>query len=88
MQRPKGVLSEVEGNKANFRSAKTNASTVAAKVYENEPPLHHSQKQTQTKPIPQRNTRYATRNTKIKPKRTQFQNRQNEDKYSKNKGLC
>jgi hypothetical protein len=37
-------------NKANFLNDKTNANTVAAKSYENKPPLPHSKKQTQFKP--------------------------------------
>jgi len=37
-------------NKPNFRSAKTNATPFAAKVYETTPPPPHSKKQTQSNP--------------------------------------
>jgi len=41
-------------NKANFRNDKTNATSCAAKDYENKPPLGDSKKQTQSNPIPRR----------------------------------
>jgi len=50
-------------NKANFLNDRTNANTFAAKVYETKPPPPDSKTQTQSKPIPQRNTRYAIRKT-------------------------
>jgi hypothetical protein len=75
-------------NKANSPNDKTTTTSYATQIYSNIPLYPTPKKQTQTKPILQRNTRYATRNTKTKPKRTQFQNGQNEDKYSNDKGLC
>jgi len=69
---PKAESSIIAQNKPNSLNDRTNANTVAAKVYENNSPLPNSQKQTQTKPIPQRDTLYATRNTKNKPNQTQF----------------
>jgi len=59
-------------NKPNSRSAKTTATSYATHIYSNIPLRAAPKKQTQTKPIPQRNTRYATRNTKNKPNETQF----------------
>ena len=43
-------------NKANFLNAKTNATVFVAKDYEKKPPLPNSKKQTQSNPIPQRDT--------------------------------
>jgi len=61
-------------NKPNSRSAKTNATFFAAKVYESKPPLATRRKRTQSNPT--------------EPNRTQFQNGQNEDKRGNGKGLC
>jgi hypothetical protein len=69
-------------NKPNFKMGNIDISTASTKSYANEQRTINNErysKQTQTKPIPQRNTpprplagRYATRNTKNKPKQTQF----------------
>jgi hypothetical protein len=58
-------------NKPNSPNDKTTATSYATQIYSSIPIHPTPKKQTQTKPIPQRNTRYATRNTKIKPNQTQ-----------------
>ena len=54
MQRPKGVLSEVEGNKPNFKMGNINISTARTKPYDNKQRTMNNKrhsKQTQSNPI-------------------------------------
>ena len=60
-------------NKANFKMGKMTISTVTTKCYANEQRTMNNErysKQTQSKPILP--TQYATRNTKNRPKQSQF----------------
>ena len=50
-------------NKPNFLNGKTNATSYATQIYSSIPLRPSPKKQTQTKPILQRNTQYAIRNT-------------------------
>ncbi len=58
-------------NKPNFRKARMNLNFYLTKDYENKPRLRTPPKQTQSNPIPQRDTQYAIRDTRYKPNQTQ-----------------
>ena len=84
MQRPKGVLSEVEGNKPNFLNPKTNPTLFAAKVYETKHPPPNSKKQTQTNPIPPHRESIENRVSSIKYPALFMQNKPNSPKAKTN----
>ncbi len=60
-------------NKPNSLKAKTNVTSYARNGYTNIPLRFAPKNKPKQSQSPQRNTRYATRNTKTKPDQTQFQ---------------
>jgi hypothetical protein len=77
------ILPQIHGalmqNKANYQKVKTAVTSCAERTYPECPAPPRPKKQSQSNPIPQRNTpprplagRYATRNTKNKSNQTQF----------------
>ena len=79
-------------NKPNFLNGKTNATSYATQIYSNIPLRPSPKKQTQTKPILQRNTQHAIRDTqhairKPNPNKPNSSNRKNDPKPLPQKAL-